>query len=284
MKQFFSIFAVIFALALTAAPAEAKRFGGGKSFGKTHQTAPKQAPQKQQAAPAEKTNASPAAGAASKGAMGGMLGGLLAGGLLGYMLGNGAFEGIQFMDILLIGLAAFILIKLLKSKAPAQRQTAPAYGGAQARNTIEPPSSQARTPLVTEIGGFGATAVPLNLPSDFDLSSFLIGAREHYRTLQQAWDSNDFSLIEEYVSPELLHELKAERASSPSQQNSEVLFVDAQLVRADCNQQRAELSLNFTGRYRDLSSQLEEEINDTWHLERDLIQANAPWLIVGVES
>lgn len=289
MKKFWTVFSMIFILALSAAPAEAKRFGGGKSFGKSHQTAPaKQAPQKQQAAPtADKAKAGQAtAGAAGKGAMGGMMGGLLAGGLLGYMLGNGAFEGLQFMDILIFGLIAFVLFKLLKGRATANSTAQPQQRAAfeTAAPQAAPSQQEPRQALFNEIGGFAATQVPLNLPQDFDLTQFLSGAREHYRTLQEAWNNNDFSVIDEYVSPALQHNLALERASLENAPHTEVLFVDAELARADYDANLAEVSLKFSGRYRDQSEGVEEEIHDVWHLERDLTQANAPWLIVGIEA
>lgn len=288
MNKFWTVFALIFTLALSAAPAEAKRFGGNKSFGKSHQTTPaKSAPQKQDAAPsADKANAG---GISKKGLMGGMLGGLLAGGLLGYMLGNGAFEGIQLMDILLIGLVVLVIVMLFKrmAKPSAGAQPSPAYARtshADPTPAQHTPKTTGRTPLVTEIGGFSAPNVPMNLPSGFDLTAFLVGARDHYRTLQEAWNKNDFATIEEYVSAELLTALSAERSSLAGEQHTEVLFVDAQLVRADYSANLAELSLKFSGRYRDIQENIEEDIQDIWHLERDLSKPNTPWLIVGIEG
>ncbi len=66
--------------------------------------------------------------------MGGILGGLLAGGLLAALFGSGAFEGIQFMDILIIAVLAFILFKIFRSmqqaKAGAQNHNSGhAYAG-----------------------------------------------------------------------------------------------------------------------------------------------------------
>ena len=74
--------------------AEAKRFGGGKSFGKSFKTAP--APKQKQ----QNTNTigkqDTAKGASSKkGLMGGLLGGLLMGGLLASIFAGGGFEGIH---------------------------------------------------------------------------------------------------------------------------------------------------------------------------------------------
>jgi predicted lipid-binding transport protein (Tim44 family) len=62
------------------------------------------------------------------------------------------------------------------------------------------------------------------------------------------------------------------------------MFVDAELVRADQIGDRAEVSIRFSGRYRDKSENVEEPITDIWHLERDLSKAGAPWYIVGIEA
>ncbi len=62
------------------------------------------------------------------------------------------------------------------------------------------------------------------------------------------------------------------------------MYVDAEIVRADYNANKAELSLQFSGRYRDAVEGIEEDITDIWHLERDLTVPNAPWLIVGIQG
>jgi len=44
------------------------------------------------------------------------------------------------------------------------------------------------------------------------------------------------------------------------------------------------VSVKFSGRYRDTVEGVEEEIKEIWHLERNVTQANSPWLIVGIEQ
>ncbi len=56
------------------------------------------------------------------------------------------------------------------------------------------------------------------------------------------------------------------------------------LFRAEYDATKAQLSLQFSGRYRDAVEGIEEDIEDIWHLERDLTQDNAPWLIVGIQG
>lgn len=287
MKKLWTLISMMLTLTLASAAfdAHAKRLGSGKTMGQTYKTAPAPATkpdaQTQQAAPAQNV-AGQTAG--KKGMLGGLMGGLLAGGLIAAMIGSGAFEGIQFMDILIIGLLAFVIFKLLRSRRPAATATpAPAYAGAPMGNPSPAPAAFTSASAATS-GGFTQSEVPFNLPAGFDMTAFLAGAREHYRTLQDAWNKNDLAKIQEYVSPELYNELRAERAALTDEQHTEVMFIDAELVRADQIGNRAEVSIKFTGRYRDSVENVEEDIQDIWHLERNTAQPNAPWYIVGIES
>lgn len=292
MKNIWTIFAMLFVFALTPMTAEAKKFGGGKSFGSTRQTSPAPAPaaRPDAANPAQGAAAGAAANAGKKGMLGGLMGGLLAGGLIAALLG-GAFEGIQFMDILIIGLLAFVIFKLLRRRAPAmqQQQHAPVYSGpatppVDQRSAFDAIPPARDTLFGSSGGGFTASSVPFNLPAGFDMTAFLAGAREHYRNLQDAWNKNDLAKIQEYVTPELYNDLRAERATLDGEQHTEVLFVDAELVRADHTATHAEVSIKFSGRYRDTHEGVEEPITDIWHLERNLTQPGAPWYIAGIES
>lgn len=290
MKRLFTLIALLMVSVAVTPIVEAKRFGGGKSFGKSYRTAPAPKQQQQNTSTLNKDK-SAAQGSSKKGLMGGILGGLLAGGLLAALFGSGAFEGLQFMDILIVGLVAFLLFKLMRGLLAAkqgsmnQSRTQPAFGGntsqfepANVHNFEQQPSSS-----VT--GGFGhQTDVPHNYPAGFDQVAFLNGAREHYRILQGAWNHNELNTIEEYVAPALFDELKQERAKLNGEQHTDVMFVDAEIVRADYDANKAQLSLQFTGRYRDVVEGVEEDIQDIWHLERDLTTPNAPWLIVGIQS
>lgn len=286
MKKLLSVAALMVVFVVTAPYAEAKRFGGGKSFGKSFKTAP--APKNTTTnTNTLKQNTSKTS---KKGLAGGLLGGLLAGGLLAAFFG-GAFEGIQFMDILILGLIAYFAMKFLRgltqAKAGAQAQ-GPAYAGQHKGYYHEKPHAFRQNAAGTGAtsGGFGGMQndVPFNFPPQFDMQSFLSGAREHYRILQGAWNHNELEKIQEYVTPELYNDLAAERARLGSEQHTEVMYVDAEIVRADYDSRRAQLSLKFTGRYCDRVEGVEEDITDIWHLERDLSQPNAPWLIVGIQS
>ena len=277
MKNILTVLMMVFAFSLAAPEVHAKKFGGSKSFGKSYKTAP------QKQTPAAATPAKQ--GMSKKGMLGGILGGLLVGGLIASMFG-GAFEGFQFMDMIIMAGVAFLLFRLFKgmmqAKAASQQGSPQTASGPAFRQEAQPDA----TFNTASQGGFAGSSndVPFNLPADFDLTSFLSGARSHYKTLQKAWNENDLETIQEYVSIELYNELRVQRKELEGEQHTEVMFLDVELVRAESTASLSQVSVKFNGRYRDGHEDVEADINEVWHLERDLTQADAPWLITGIEQ
>lgn len=282
MKSFLSLFAALLLIVSTTEYAEAgKRFGSG-GLGKSHSSAPaqKQAePQNNQ--PGGANQAAPAT-SKSKGLMGGILGGLLAGGIFAYLLGSGAFEGIQFLDILLLAGVAFLIFKLLRSGK--RQQPVPASGPSGYQPTTQDASVARKSDDFSRMMSNTSDSAPMNLPDDFDADAFTQGALSHYRTVQQAWNDADLEEIRSYVSPELFDALAQQRQELTDPPRTEVLDLTANIVRADQVEQVRQISILFRGRCRDLLDGSEDGIFDTWHLERDISQDNAPWLIVGIEA
>ncbi|WP_313486706.1 Tim44 domain-containing protein, partial [Stutzerimonas kunmingensis] len=206
MQRVLSIFMALCISLTFALDAHAKRFGGGKSFGSapSHQT--RQAPQQTQAAPNQAGRQTPAAASGASRWLG-PLAGLAAGGLLASMFMGDGFEGIQFMDILIFGLIAFLLFRFLAAR---RRQQQPAMAGHAPMQRDMP-----QQPSTSIFGGSAApvAATPvINAPAWFNEQSFVAAAREHFLSLQQHWDANEMDKISEFVTPQLLSFLKQERA------------------------------------------------------------------------
>jgi len=280
MKNIIVIFSLLALLCTASFDAHARKKFGSSKRGKTPAT--QQTTQnKQSDVPA---STAPKAKSNKKGIMAGVLGGLLAGGLIAAMLGDD-FEGFQLLEMILLAGGLFILFKLvtgfLRANRAPQLANASASTSAQQNAFKQAPIEQ---PMST---GFASNApqgesVPFNLPPNFDVNGFLQGARSHYHTLQIAWNNADYTTMAEYLSPALVAEFKAEREAIQNV-DTEVMFIDAELVRADTNAQSWQVSVRFKGKYRDLGDKKEEPILEIWHLER-LISDDAPWLIVGVED
>jgi predicted lipid-binding transport protein (Tim44 family) len=279
MKNIIVIMSLLALLCTASFEAHARKKFGSSKRGSTPTT--QQTAQKQQADSKTSTAAPAAAKSNKKGIMAGVLGGLLAGGLIAAMLGDN-FEGFQLLEMILLAGGAFILFKLISGFMRARQSPQLANAG------MSPPAfKQAATEQTASPSGFAAHAtsteqVPFNLPADFDSNGFLQGARSHYHTLQTAWNDADFSTMAEYLSPELLAEYKAEREAIDSVA-TEVMFIDAELVRADTLADKWQVSVRFKGKYRDLGDKQEQPILEVWHLERLAIN-DAPWLIVGNED
>lgn len=291
----------LFLLVPTVDHAEAgKRFGGGSSLGKSFATKKKTSPassvtQNKSATGAQTAGATKTAAVPQKkrSGFGGLMAGLLGAGLLGALFFGGAFDGIEFMDILMIAGVAFIgwkLFSMRKKVSPPQ----PAYAGAGAgtfkAETVAPQQSQpvaakqSFEPMASASASSASFApAELELPQWFNKASFLDGARNHFSVLQAAWDTMSWDEIASYTSPELLAELKTERAKLDQAQHTEVVSVMAELVNFTDNGDHVIASLNFYGWLREDAEET-TEFNEIWHLSRDMSVDNADWVIVGIEQ
>ncbi len=263
MKYFFSLLLAGFISLGAVEHAQAKKFGSG-GFGKAFQTSPYK---KATPASPQKPASSPEKAKSSRPGMGGLMGGLLAGGLFAYLLGSGAFEGIQFMDILLFAVLAFVLFKLL-----AKPKMTPQYAGMQRQ-------AHAEQNLFT--GQSTQQQIPMEFPEGFDVSAFENGALEHFALVHKAWDENDFATIEEYVQPELLDALKQQRSQYAARLSNEILDLSANIVRAEPIIGGHRISILFRGLMKDMQSNEEHGVFDVWHLEK---HGSNAWLIVGIEA
>lgn len=289
---------VLLTFTLTIPDADARRFGGGKSFGKQRQSlnlnrqqqqaAPKQPQQsgQQQAAPG-----SAASGGAGKWL--GPLAGLAAGGLLASLLMGDAFDGINMMDILiLIGLAAaiFFIIRALRKGSGKPVSRSMQYSSAGASGSM--PSYQPST--AAPVGSAGddydssqsaQTATASAGPADFDEASFLEQARRSFVSLQAANDARDLEDIRAYTTPELFAALSQQMSEhGEASQQTDVLFVNAALLDVTTENNLAIASVRFTGELREAPDAQIEAFDEIWHVEKDLADSRSAWLIAGIQQ
>ncbi|MCW8931221.1 MAG: Tim44-like domain-containing protein [Gammaproteobacteria bacterium] len=135
-KILFSFVSTLSLMFLLASSVEAKRFGGGSSFGskKSYSSPFKQKTTQQKSFSQQKasaTNQQRKQQLSKRGGIMGMLGGLALGGLLGALFFGGAFENFNFFDFLIIGGIIWAIFWFMKRKAlrpQAQSATAGAAG------------------------------------------------------------------------------------------------------------------------------------------------------------
>ncbi len=203
-------------LAMVAADAEAaRRFGGGKSFGRQSQNVERQQMQPPardaagQAAPGQGAQ-SAAAGAQPQparnrwmGPLAGLAAGLGIAALLSAFGLSGAFAqmlGSLLVVALLVGAALFVwrMLRGAGNQAATQRRLEPGFEApAVGAGRIDYGSAAARPGSVAAtLGSAGAApaatsapAGPWGVPADFDVEGFLRSAKVHFIRLQAAWDA-----------------------------------------------------------------------------------------------
>jgi predicted lipid-binding transport protein (Tim44 family) len=279
MQRVLSIFMALCISLTFALDAHAKRFGGGKSFGSapSHQSRQAAPAQSQAAAPAQAGKPAAAASGASRWL--GPLAGLAAGGLLASMFMGDGFEGIQFMDILIFGVIAFLLFRFLAAR---RRQQQPAMAGHAPMQREMP-----QQPATSIFGGSAApvAAAPvINAPAWFNEQSFVAAAREHFLSLQQHWDANEMDKISEFVTPQLLGFLKQERAEiGDAYQSTYIDDLQIQLDGVDDDAEKTTATLTFSGVSKTSRFDQGEPFSESWRMERAQGE-NQPWLVAGIRQ
>ncbi|MEK0361421.1 Tim44 domain-containing protein [Pseudomonas sp. CBC3] len=278
MQRVLSIFIALCIGLTLSLDVHAKRFGGGKSFGSapSHQTRQAQPQQRNDAAAQQAGRQQPAAASGASRWLG-PLAGLAAGGLLASMFMGDGFEGIQFMDILIFGLIAFLLFRFLAAR---RRQQQPAVAGHA--------PMQREMPQQPSIFGGSSAAVAkapvINAPAWFNEQSFVGAAREHFLSLQQHWDANEMDKIAEFVTPQLLEFLKRERAEiGDAYQSTYVDDLHIQLDGVDDNAEKTTATLTFTGVAKNSRFDQGEPFSESWRMERAQGE-NQPWLVAGIRQ
>jgi predicted lipid-binding transport protein (Tim44 family) len=272
MKRFLMLLMVaLTCLSLLAPMAEAKRFGGGGSFGKNRPVPTKQTQKAPETAPKQTSSgASKWLGPLAGLAIGAGLASMFAGG------GLGAFG--NAIGTILMALAAAAVIMFLIGKFRRSQQPNMQYAGAGA-------PYNAPQPLREEAFASGATVKSSgNIPHDFPVESFLRNAKMSFIRLQAANDRKDINDVREYTTPEIFAEISMQmQERGNTQQATEVVSINAELLEVVSEGEYLIASVLFTGQLRENNEML-ENIDEVWHIQRNANDVNSTWLLAGVQQ
>jgi len=274
--------------------AEAKRFGGGSSFGsKPAYNAPFQRsalpPSRsgsQQQATAQ--NQTARQGMAQRGGLMGMLGGIALGGLLGALFFGGAFENINVMDILVLLGLAYVLYKLFGSKAGTASQQSyqrSAYG------TQSPTMPSNPAGLDTDIlfkkpvaSSFSQNNQQSKIPQGFDSQAFLSGAKMAYSALQKAWDDKDLAEIRGLTTDKVFAEIQSQLKASTTDNVTELLKLDAELLEVREIGSELQATVLFDAIMREDINGSTQQIKEIWHFIKPTVSVQLKWWLDGIQQ
>ena len=299
--------------------AEARRMGGGSSFGRqssnitTNRTPAAQAPNSVNRSAAAPAGAAANAGAAAQrsgfsrflGPIAGIAAGLGIAALLSSMGLGGAM--LEFLSsALLIGIVIFGVIFIVRRLRGGQAR--PAFQGAspmQRRQSGSPaPGSrhQYTAPENTgntggsfqQQGGLSATdfsgnaqaaAEPADkswfIPGDFDTSSFLQTAKKQFVTIQGLWDKGDIDDLKNYLTEDLVAELSPQITSRAGQSQTEVVLLNAEMLGIEQVQDGHLASVRFSGMLREDAQEAAFRFEEVWNLYKE---NNSGWLLAGIQQ
>ncbi|NTV09542.1 MAG: Tim44 domain-containing protein [Zoogloea sp.] len=292
MKRFFAIlFTLVVGLGVTMHDAEARRLGGGKSFGMQRgdniirrDAAPApQVPQRSAAAPSQPGAMQPMPQKRSwLGPLAGLAAGIGLAALFSHFGMGGEFA--SFVMILLLVFGAVMLFKLFfgrKTATPGAFQYAggnvpaperPVYGGPVPGESV----AQAAPATVSEAGG---------IPGDFDAEGFVRQAKLNFIRLQAANDAGNLEDIREFTSPELYAEIKMqldERGGKP--QRTDIVNLNADLLDVTSEATRHVVSVRFHGMLReDGENAPPTAFDEVWHLTKP-VSGERGWIVAGIEQ
>lgn len=292
-------------LVFSAGNADAKRMGGGKSFGSkpsfsnTYKKPTSTASSQNQAGSTNKQQ-----GGIARPGMG-LLGGLLAGTFLGSMLGGFGGMGGGFFNILIIGLLVYLGFKFFKSRSRGAENMHQQGNYQRGPDRSQPTRNMNEDPYVRrEQNAQNAwdhlsskpasqpaadTAAPqsgpvVNTPADFDEEDFLEGAKAVYTRLQKSWDNRDMADIEQFATAGVVGEIKQQAKEDPGPSKTDILMVNARLLEVKEEGGMTHVTVFYDVLLREDSSQSQpSQVREVWHFIKP-VGSDGMWKLDGIQQ
>jgi len=291
--------------------ADARRLGGGRSFGRQSPTLTQRSTTPspaqpgpgvtpgvtQQAAPrTPATTPSPATAAPNRNRWLAPIAGLAAGlgiaALLSHFGLGAAFAG-MLANIIVLAVIAFIVIWLIRKLAGRRRAAEPAYAAGRMGQTggefprepgfTAPPTGRFLEPEAQPLTTPHIATGP-SIPPGFDADTFLRNAKVYFVRLQAAWDAGDIDDIREFTTPEMFAEIRvdlSDRGAAPNQ--TDVVRLDADLLDVAEHGNGYLASVRFHGLIRETPGAPAEPFAEIWNLSKSPSTGEG-WLLAGIQQ
>jgi len=309
MKKIFVVLMLVMsALSLTLSNAEARRLGGGGSFGKQSSGISRSVPSSPMQQSPNANQARPAAPATAPGVapkpaspLRGILGGALLGLGLGALMSHFGFGG-GAGSLLMLALLAFVVIFVVRTVMRKNSAgSTSAYPSAYTGNAFNDPAINSNTGYTPEIGSRLDSARPVvlhpeqlalndhsvapwGIPEDFDVPGFVRNAKTYFIRLQAAWDKADTNDIREFTTPEMFGELKMQlQERGASANNTDVVQLDGELMGIETVGTNYLASVKFSGLIKEAPEASAEPFTEVWNLSKP-VSGQGGWILAGIQQ
>jgi len=283
-----SFIVAIFTLGVFIPEAEARRFGGGGSFGMQRQATPQQAPRQPAAQPPRPAQQAAGTQAGQRSWMGPIAG--LAAGLGLAALFSHLGLGEELGSLLLIGLLVFgavMLFRILSRRASGAqagnrmqyaaatpgRDQAHAYAGMTGSSAGDPSPGSASSV---------SSASPVY--ADFDAEGFARQAKLNFIRLQAAHDEGNLDDIRTFTTPEMFAEISLQIGEHHvSGQRTDVVDLNAEVIEVTEDDLSYIVSVRFNGLIREDKDAAPAMFDEVWHLTKGKNDSRG-WVISGIQQ
>lgn len=290
LSRLLGIALVVFASMTWVVDAEARRLGGGKTFGRQSDVTQRQAtPPAAAAAPTQAARPAATGGSRWMGPIAGLAAGLGLAALASW-LGFGE-ELASFMLIALLVIAAVVVFRMLAARR--QGGPRPAFQGAGAGQAGQDnafrysPVNEGRGGMPASApaaaGGAVAQAGIPGVPAGFDVEGFVRTAKVQFVRLQAANDAGNLNDLREFTSPEMFAELKLdidERGASANR--TDVVTLDAELLGIETTANDYLASVRYTGMIREEAGGEAKPFDEVWVLAKPV--SGGGWMLAGIRQ
>jgi len=260
--------------------AEARRFGGGRSFGVSRSTSNFSRPTSNfsrqqpfsQTASRMKNWIGPLAGLA--------VGGLLASLFMGHGVGAGLLSWVLVGGLILVALTLFNKMRMRPATYAQHDDRYNNHFSRDATNQFMHNNSQQT---------YSSSSPVNNYPVGFDPKDFLREAKVSFMRLQNAYDQKNLNDIREFTTPEVSAEIQMQLQERGNAENiTNVISLEAELLDVEngsslvsgVDMQTITASVRFTGQVQEEKNSAPISMNEVWHFKREL----GRWIVSGVQQ
>lgn len=301
--------ALFMSFSLYIPEAEAKRFGGGGSFGRIAPAykapaKPASPTRESTATSGNKTTGTAAPAATPKRSFMGPLGGLAAGlglaALFSY-LGFGEEMASVLGTMLMLGVGFLVIRWLFRMMAGQGSGARPSYQGAgqspndqaanyrmqfeQPKPTV--PGGGQNQPVEPSDSYSDAIASQSNLkqlPAGFDEAKFVESAKSFFVMIQKHFDSGDLQTLSQYCTQEVLAHAEQELADRNGQENvTSVVTLEADLIGFETDVDEDIATVAFDALLREEREGIAHPVHELWVLTRPS-NGSGGWMLAGVQN
>ena len=190
----------------------------------------------------------------------------------------------SFLLLALLAVVVVVVLRLIFSRRTGRTMQYAAQGNTSRAAWPDDATTRRDERVEPVFGGSSSSAQTASrVPAGFDREAFLRQARVQFKSMQAAWDEGDLDTIADVTTPQMLEEVRRDLASRGSQQATQVVRLDAELLEVATEGNQHWASVRFSGLVREDGIEAPKLFDETWNLVKP-VDGSSGWLLAGIQQ